>query len=195
MSTHRMWTSTSSPPRCSWTTLSPARRCARSWSSGSRTPRARRMRSHSAATASFPSSDETSRHDAEARHGFAGARPSGGGLGAIGDAEARHGFAGARPSGGGLGAISRPPAIMSSVCWREDRDDRLARARALASFDPHGALALVESVLAEVPDDPEALRTKGAVLVDVADAERDSVRAVALYAEAMALLERAGDPA
>jgi len=84
---------------------------------------------------------------------------------------------------------------MSSICWLEDRDDRLARARALASFDPHGALALVESVLAEVPDDPEALRTKGAVLVDVADAERDSVRAVALYAEAMALLERAGDPA
>lgn len=84
---------------------------------------------------------------------------------------------------------------MSSVCWLEDRDDRLARARALASLDPQGALALVESVLAEVPDDPEALRAKGAVLVDVADAERDSARAVALYAEAIALLERGGCPA
>jgi hypothetical protein len=62
---------------------------------------------------------------------------------------------------------------MSNVCWLEDRDDRLARARTLAPTDPLGALALVESVLAVVPDDPEALRAKGAVLVDVADAERD----------------------
>ncbi|PYO44984.1 MAG: hypothetical protein DMD84_29635, partial [Candidatus Rokuibacteriota bacterium] len=62
---------------------------------------------------------------------------------------------------------------MSSVCWLEDRDDRLARARALAASDPAAALVLIESVLAEVPDDPEGLRTKGAVLVDVADAERD----------------------
>jgi hypothetical protein len=84
---------------------------------------------------------------------------------------------------------------MSSVCWLEDRDDRLARARALAPTDPDGALALAQSVLAEVPDDPEALRTKGAVLVDVADAERDPTRAVALYAEAIALLERGGCPA
>jgi hypothetical protein len=84
---------------------------------------------------------------------------------------------------------------VSSVCWLEDRDDRLARARALAPTDPRGALALVESVLAEVPDDPEALRTKGAVLVDVADAERDAGRAVALYEEAIALLDGGGCPA
>src|SRR6267378_3690709 len=84
---------------------------------------------------------------------------------------------------------------MSSVCWLEDRDDRLARARTLAGSDPAAALAVVESVLAEVPDDPEALRTKGAVLVDVADAERDPARALALYERAIALLERdAGDP-
>jgi hypothetical protein len=55
---------------------------------------------------------------------------------------------------------------MSRVCWLEDRDDRLARARMLAASDPAAALAMVASVLAEVPDDPEALRTKGAVLVD-----------------------------
>jgi len=84
---------------------------------------------------------------------------------------------------------------MSSVCWLEDRDDRLARARALAANDPAAALTLVESALAEVPDEPEALRTKGAVLVDVADAERDPTRAVALYEEAMRLLGRGGCPA
>jgi hypothetical protein len=84
---------------------------------------------------------------------------------------------------------------MSSVCWLEDRDDRLARARALAGSDAVAALALVESVLAEVPDDPEALRTKGAVLVDVADAERDPVRALTLYDEALTLLQRGGCPA
>ena len=82
-----------------------------------------------------------------------------------------------------------------SVCWLEDRDDRLARARALAPTDPLGALAVVESVLAEVPDDPEALRAKGAVLVDVADAEGDPARAAGFYAEAIALLERGGCPA
>jgi hypothetical protein len=84
---------------------------------------------------------------------------------------------------------------MSSVCWLEDRDDRLARARALAESDPLGALALVDSVLAEVPDDAEALRTRGAVLVDVADAERDPARAVALYDDAIALLQRGACPA
>jgi hypothetical protein len=84
---------------------------------------------------------------------------------------------------------------MSSPCWLEDRDARLARARALAADDPRGALALVESVLAEVPDDPEGLRTKGAVLVDVADAERDATRAVAIYDQAIALLRRANCPA
>src|ERR671922_34728 len=84
---------------------------------------------------------------------------------------------------------------MSSVCWLEDRDDRLARARALASSDPAAALALVDAVLAEVPGDPEALRTRGAVLVDLADAERDPHRALALYDEAIALLGRGGCPA
>jgi hypothetical protein len=84
---------------------------------------------------------------------------------------------------------------MSSVCWLEDRDDRLMRARALAVNDPTAALALVDSVLAEVPDDPEALRARGAVLVDVADAERDPARALRLYDEAIALLSRGGCPA
>jgi len=81
------------------------------------------------------------------------------------------------------------------VCWLEDRDNRLARARALAPTNPAGALALIDSVLAEVPDDPVALRTKGAVLVDVADAERDPERALALYDEAVALLGQGGCPA
>jgi regulator of sirC expression with transglutaminase-like and TPR domain len=84
---------------------------------------------------------------------------------------------------------------MSSVCWLEDRDDRLARARALAATDPLAALTLVDSVLAEVPDDPEALRTRGAVLVDVGDAERDPGRALAVYDEAIVLLARGGCPA
>ena len=84
---------------------------------------------------------------------------------------------------------------MSSVCWLEDRDDRLARARALAETEPIAALAIVDGVLAEVPDDPEALRTRGAVLVDVADAERDTHRALALYDEAIALLQRGACPA
>ena len=47
-------------------------------------------------------------------------------------------------------------------------------------------------MLAEVPDDPEALRTRGAVLVDVADAERNPARALRLYDEAIALLDRGG---
>jgi len=84
---------------------------------------------------------------------------------------------------------------MASVCWLEDRDDRLARARVLAAEDPRAALALVETVLAEVPDDRAALSTKGAVLVDVADAEGDAVRARRLYAEALALLETQGGDA
>ena len=81
------------------------------------------------------------------------------------------------------------------MCWLEDRDNRLARARALAPTNPAGALAVIDSVLAEVPDDPVALRTKGAVLVDVADAERDPERALALYDEAVALLGQGGCPA
>lgn len=81
---------------------------------------------------------------------------------------------------------------MSSVCWLEDRDDRLARARALAASDPCAALAMVDAVLAEVADDVEALRARGAVLVDVADAEPDARRALALHEEAIALLRRGG---
>jgi hypothetical protein len=81
---------------------------------------------------------------------------------------------------------------MSSVCWLEDRDDRLRRARALAERDPAAALALVDSVLAEVPTDREALCARGAVLVDVADAEPDPARAERLYDEALALLETHG---
>jgi hypothetical protein len=84
---------------------------------------------------------------------------------------------------------------MSSVCWLEDRDDRLARARALAETDPAAALALVDSVLAEVADDPEALRARGVVLIDVADAEHEPARAAAIYDEAIALLQRGGCPA
>jgi hypothetical protein len=84
---------------------------------------------------------------------------------------------------------------MSSVCWLEDRDARLARARALSDSDPAAALALVDTVLAEVADDPEALRTRGVVLIDVADAEREPARALALYDEAIALLQRGGCPA
>src|SRR5205823_6422912 len=64
-----------------------------------------------------------------------------------------------------------------------------------ATSDPVAALALVDSVLAEVPDDPEALRTRGAVLVDVADAERNPACALRFYDEAIALLERGGCPA
>jgi hypothetical protein len=81
---------------------------------------------------------------------------------------------------------------MSSVCWLEDRDDRLARARVLAEADPAAALRLVEQVLAEVPTDREALCAKGAILVDVADRERDATRAHPVYAQALALLEAHG---
>jgi hypothetical protein len=81
---------------------------------------------------------------------------------------------------------------MASVCWLEDRDDRLARARALAEADPAAALALVAQVLAEVPADREALCAKGAILVDVADRERDPARARSVYDEALALLEAHG---
>lgn len=81
---------------------------------------------------------------------------------------------------------------MASVCWLEDRDDRLRRARALAESDPAAGLALVEQVLAEVPSDREALCAKGAVLVDVADREGDPVRARVVYEQAQALLEAHG---
>ena len=81
---------------------------------------------------------------------------------------------------------------MSSVCWFEDRERRLTRARALAATEPAAALALVESVLSECPDDAQARYAKGAVLVDVADAERDPARAAALYREAIALLQGGG---
>jgi hypothetical protein len=81
---------------------------------------------------------------------------------------------------------------MSSACWLEDRDAVLARARALAERDPVTALALVDTVLAEVPEDREALCARGAILVDVADAEPEPARAGVLYDEAIALLEAHG---
>ena len=109
---------------------------------------------------------------------------------------------------------------MSSVCWLEDRDERLRRARALAATDPAAALALVGSVLAEVPDDLEALRAKAEilgelgdpaaaraclerlaaldprdarVLIDLGDLERDPDRARTLYERAIAVLDARGD--
>jgi Tetratricopeptide repeat len=111
---------------------------------------------------------------------------------------------------------------MGAVCWLEDRDDRLARARALATWDPGGALALVDSILAEVPDDLEGLRARAEILsdtgdvpgarhalerlvaldatdaralIDLADLERDPAAVLPLYERAIALLERRGRPA
>jgi tetratricopeptide (TPR) repeat protein len=111
---------------------------------------------------------------------------------------------------------------MGAVCWLEDRDDRLARARALAGGDLAAALALVDSVLAEVPDDLDALRARAEILadsgdlagarqalerlvtldaadaralIDLADLERDAAAALGLYERAIAILERRGCPA
>jgi tetratricopeptide (TPR) repeat protein len=108
---------------------------------------------------------------------------------------------------------------MGSVCWLEDRDDRLRRARLLAATDETAALALVDSVLAEVSDDLEALRAKAELLgeagrvaeargcfdrllaldpgdaralIDRADMERDRERALALYERAIAALQARG---
>ena len=110
---------------------------------------------------------------------------------------------------------------MGAVCWFEDRDDRLARARALAGWNLDAALALVDSVLAEVADDVEALRSRADILaesgdmagartalervvminasdaralIDLADLERDPAEALPLYERAIALLERRGCP-
>lgn len=110
---------------------------------------------------------------------------------------------------------------MSAVCWFEDRDDRLARARALAGWNPDAALLLVDSVLAEVADDVEALRSRADILaesgdaggaqaalqrllsidasdaralIDLADLERDPAAALSLYERAIELLEGRGHP-
>jgi tetratricopeptide (TPR) repeat protein len=108
---------------------------------------------------------------------------------------------------------------MAEVCWLSERDAQLARARRLAGTDVAGALALVDGVLAQAPDDLEALRAKAEVLteagdepgarrclehilavdpadpralIDRADLERDLDRARALYDRAIAALQARG---
>jgi tetratricopeptide (TPR) repeat protein len=108
---------------------------------------------------------------------------------------------------------------MGSVCWLEDRDAELARARRLAHSDPGAGLTVVGAVLAEAPDDLEALRVKAEILgeagraaeargcfdrlltldpgdaralIDRADMERDPGRALAFYERAIAALQARG---
>jgi tetratricopeptide (TPR) repeat protein len=108
---------------------------------------------------------------------------------------------------------------MAEVCWLSERDARLARARRLSETDPCGALALVDAVLAQAPDDAETLRAKADVLaeagdeaqaracldrilaldptdaralIDRADLERDLDRAREGYERAIAALEARG---
>ena len=108
---------------------------------------------------------------------------------------------------------------MSSACWLDDRDAHLARARLLAQSDPPAGLAVVDGVLAEAPDDLEALRAKAEILgeagegaearaclerlltldprdpralIDLADLEREPARALALYERAIAALQARG---
>ena len=58
---------------------------------------------------------------------------------------------------------------MAEVCWLAERDARLARARRLSDTDACGALALIDAVLAEAPDDVDALRVKADVLAEAGD--------------------------
>jgi tetratricopeptide (TPR) repeat protein len=108
---------------------------------------------------------------------------------------------------------------MSEVCWLSTRDAQLARARRMAGTDVRGARALIEAVLAEAPDDLQALRAQAEVLgeagdelgardcldrilaldpsdpralIDRADLERDLERARTLYERAIAALEARG---
>jgi tetratricopeptide (TPR) repeat protein len=108
---------------------------------------------------------------------------------------------------------------MADVCWFSERDAELARARWLAATDAARALALVDAVLAQTPDDVEVLRAKADVLaeagdesgargcldavlaidpsdpralIDRADLERDVERARALYERAIEILEARG---
>jgi tetratricopeptide (TPR) repeat protein len=108
---------------------------------------------------------------------------------------------------------------MAEACWLSERDAQLARARRLAGTDARGALALIDGVLAEAPDDLDTLRAKADVLaeagdepaarrclerilaldpsdpralIDRADLERDLERARSLYDRAIAALEARG---
>jgi tetratricopeptide (TPR) repeat protein len=108
---------------------------------------------------------------------------------------------------------------MSSACWLDDRDARLGRARRLAQSDPAAGLAVVDGVLAEAPDDVEALRAKAEILgeagrgaearaclerllaldpgdaralIDLADLEREPARALSLYERAIDALQARG---
>lgn len=108
---------------------------------------------------------------------------------------------------------------MAEACWLGERDVQLARARRLAGTDVRGALALIDAVLAEAPDDLETLRAKADVLaeagdesaarrcldrilgldpsdpralIDRADLERDLDLARALYDRAIVALEARG---
>jgi predicted Zn-dependent protease len=108
---------------------------------------------------------------------------------------------------------------MAEACWFSERDAQLARARRLAETDGAEALALIDGVLAQAPDDLEALRTKADVLaeagdepgarrwlerilaldpsdpralIDRADLERDADRARALYDRAIGALQARG---
>jgi tetratricopeptide (TPR) repeat protein len=108
---------------------------------------------------------------------------------------------------------------MAEVCWLSEREAQLARARRLAGTDAGGALALIEAVLAQAPDDVETLRAKAELLADAgdesqarscldriivlepadpralidrADLERDLDRARGMYDRAIAALEARG---
>jgi regulator of sirC expression with transglutaminase-like and TPR domain len=108
---------------------------------------------------------------------------------------------------------------MAEACWLSERDAQLARARRIAATEVASALALIDGVLAQAPDDLETLRAKADVLaeagdepgalrclervlaldpsdpralIDRADLERDLDRARALYERAIAALEARG---
>jgi tetratricopeptide (TPR) repeat protein len=108
---------------------------------------------------------------------------------------------------------------MAEACWFSERDAELARARRLAATHVARAVALIDGVLAQAPDDLDTLRAKADVLaqagdepgarrwlehilaldpsdpralIDRADLERDADRARALYDRAIAALEARG---
>lgn len=108
---------------------------------------------------------------------------------------------------------------MAEVCWLSERDAQLARARRLSVTDAGGALALIDAVLAQAPDDVDTLRAKADVLaesgderqargcldrilaldpadpralIDRADLEPDVERARALYDRAIVALQARG---
>jgi tetratricopeptide (TPR) repeat protein len=108
---------------------------------------------------------------------------------------------------------------MAEVCWLSERDAQLAHARRLTGTDSGRALAVIDAVLAQAPDDIDTLRAKSEVLaeagderqartcldrilsldpadpralIDRADLEPDLERARALYERAIAALEARG---